>query len=54
MKMLVFSHLLINMLIHPMHLVYKLKQVFFKNSFFLMQLPGTRSKLMTLKVILTL
>ena len=37
-----------------MHLLYKLKQVYLINSLYIMQLPGTSSKLMTLEVILTL
>ena len=33
-----------------MHLLYKLKRVYFFNSLFIMLPPGSRSKLMTLKV----
>ena len=36
-----------------MHLLYKFKEVDFFNSLLIMLLPGTRSKLMTLYVILT-
>ena len=35
-------------IIISMHILYKLKQVYLFNSLYIMQLPGTRSKLMTL------
>ena len=37
-----------------MHLLCKFKQVYFVVFLFIMQLPGTRSKLVTLQVILIL
>ena len=42
---LLMAYLFINM---SMHLLYKFKEVYFFYFLFIMQLPGTRSKLVTL------
>ena len=38
-------------IIMSMYLLYKLKQVYLINSLYIMQLPGTRSIILTLKVL---